>query len=284
LDLNEHPRLAGVLAEVAQKVGTRSVDKVFLTPGTDIAVFERGSVSAQIGGRAERCLILGAGVLEGMKIPDFKAILAHEHGHFSNRDTAGGGLALAVRRSLLTMALSLARSGAAHWYNPAWLFVTNFYKVFLRISHGASRLQEVLADRWAAFSYGSAAFVSGLRHVIERSVRFDAHVNTTLTEVIDRRRPLANLYRYTPDKETNQADLARAVREAIDADPDPYDSHPAPRDRIAWVEELAVEVEEQAHDGDAWSLLDDGDALQEALTAQVRENLAEAQGVHIASA
>ena len=51
-------------------------------------------------------------------------------------------------------------SGAAGWYNPAWLFVNGFFRVFLRVSQGASRLQEVMADRWAAFCYGSEAFVS----------------------------------------------------------------------------------------------------------------------------
>ena len=54
----------------------------------------------QLRGRAERCLILGVGVLEGLKIGPFKAVLAHEYGHFTNKDTAGGGFALAVRRSL----------------------------------------------------------------------------------------------------------------------------------------------------------------------------------------
>src|SRR5262249_33795387 len=129
---------------------------------------------AQLRGSAERCLILGVGVLDGLRIGAFKAVLAHEYGHFSNRDTAGGGLALAVRRSLIAMARALGESGAASWWNPAWIFLNVFFRVFLRISQGASRLQEILADRWAAFTYGSKAFEEGLRHVIEQSVRFEA--------------------------------------------------------------------------------------------------------------
>ena len=89
-----------------------------------------------------------------------KAVLAHEYGHFVNRDTAGGGLALAVRRAVWQMAESLASGGAARWYNPAWLFVTGFHKLFLRVSQGASRLQEILADRWAALAYGGAEFAA----------------------------------------------------------------------------------------------------------------------------
>lgn len=45
-----------------------------------------------------------------------------------------GGLALAVRRSLVTMARTLAENGAAAWYNPVWLFLNGFYRVPARFS------------------------------------------------------------------------------------------------------------------------------------------------------
>src|SRR6185295_2261026 len=122
LDLGREPAVRELLDEVAAKVGTRAVDAVYLTPGTAVAVFERGGMLKQLRGKSERCLVLGLGVLDGMALAEFKAILAHEYGHFSNRDTAGGGLALSVRRSLLTMAQGLAEGGAATWYNPAWWF------------------------------------------------------------------------------------------------------------------------------------------------------------------
>ena len=54
-----------------------------------------------------------------MRQGELKAVLAHEYGHFANRDTAGGGFALAVRRAVLEMARTLAEGGAATWYNPA---------------------------------------------------------------------------------------------------------------------------------------------------------------------
>ena len=280
LDLAAHPQLDAVIRQVADKVGTRPVDTVFMTPGTDVAVFERGGVLTQLRGRAERCLILGAGVLEGMKLIELKAVLAHEYGHFSNRDTAGGGFALAVRRSLLTMAMGLAEGGAATWYNPAWLFVSNFYKVFLRISQGASRLQEVLADRWATFAYGSEAFVRGLRHVIAQSVRFDAHVNATLGDVLERERPLANLYRHEPEKKPKKKAVRQAIEEVLAAEPSPYDSHPAPRDRIAWVEALGAPGPD-GEDGevDAWSLFENREELEEQMTAEVRARVHDAHGI-----
>jgi Zn-dependent protease with chaperone function len=305
--LDEHPRLRAVLEEVAAKVGTRVVDSVFMTPGVDLAVMERAGLGKQLRGESERCLIVGAAALHGLDLPAFKAVLAHEYGHFQNEDTAGGGFALAVRRSLVTMALGLARSGAATWYNPAWWFVRGFHKVFLRISHGASRLQEVLADRWAAFSYGAAAFERGLTHIIERSVRFDAHCNATLDEVVGQKRALANLYAYVPDAPLDEASIQTAIEAALTREPSAYDSHPAPRDRIAWVHacERALGVSSKSEDGAgraahgavpsrettvtgadrdvlAWSLFEAQAALEEQMTDEVRERVRENFGIVVA--
>ncbi len=286
LHTSDHPKLRNVLDEVAGEIGTRPVDNVYLTPGTDLAVTERGGMLRQLRGSPERCLILGLGVLEGMKLGPFKAVLAHEYGHFSNRDTAGGGFALAVRRSLLTMARALAEGGAATWYSPAWLFLNSFYRVFLRISQGASRLQEVLADRWAAFAFGAKQFGIGLLHVIERSVRFDAHAQLTLNEVIDKKHALVNLYSYQPLGMPEEQEFRKAVESAINAEPSPYDSHPSPRDRIGWVNQLDAAPTGDLSDSeeDAWDLFSNRGELELWMTDVVRNNVAASHGITIGGA
>jgi Zn-dependent protease with chaperone function len=276
LALEEHPALRRVLDEVAARIGTRPVDSVYLTPGTEIAVLERGGLLRQLRGRSERCLVLGAAVLDGMRVRELKAILSHEYGHFHNEDTAGGGFALAVRRSLMTMAIHLMRGGAASNLNPAWWFVKGFHAVFLRVSQGASRLQEVLADRWAAFAYGSEAFVRGLKHVVERAVRFDAHIAATLDEVVPSKQPLANVYAFVPKQAVDAMKLDQAVEQAMNRPASPYDSHPSPADRVAWVTRIAAagapDGEEDARD--AWSLLPNREAIEKRMTDEVRARLA----------
>lgn len=281
LDVAAHPRFAALLEEVAARVRTRRVDSVFLTPGTEIAVTERGGFFRQLRRKTDRTLILGIGVLEGMSTQELKAILAHEHGHFRNEDTAGGSFALAARRSLMLMAIGLVQGGVASKLNPAWWFTLLFSKVFARISQGASRLQEVLADRWAAYAYGSDAFVSGLRHVIAASVRFDARAKATLQEVVDSRAPLANFYRYTPAQADDADAIERAIEEELTREPTAYDSHPAPRDRIAWVSALASSGEGSPDPSEAWSVFTDREALERLLTAEIRHNLAVGFGVSI---
>jgi Zn-dependent protease with chaperone function len=276
LDLLEHPRLRAVLDEVAARIGTRPVDAVYVTPGTDVAVLERGGLLRQLRGNSQRCLVLGAGVLEGMRVRELKAILAHEYGHFHNEDTAGGGFALSVRRSVLTMAIHLAQRGVASPFNPAWWFVRGFHAVFLRVSHGASRLQEVLADRWSAFAYGPAAFARGLTHVVQRSVCFSAHMSATLEKAVKEKRPLLNAYAFAPQKPVDAKKIEEAVQEAMSRASSPYDSHPRPADRIEWVERLAAAAPpESAEDaGDAWSLLASREAIENRMTQVVRGNLA----------
>jgi Zn-dependent protease with chaperone function len=282
LALDRHPRLSALLAQVSARVGTRTVDKVFLTAGTDMAVYERGGALAAARGHAERCLVVGAGVLRGLPVGALKGVLAHEFGHFKNEDTAGGALSLAVRRSMIHMILSLARGGAAAWYNPAWIFATRYHRVFLRISQGASRLQEVLADRWAVAAYGSEPFVAGFEHVIRRSVEHDAHLQRTLEEVTSKNYALANLFTYVPETPPDPEANAKAVAEALARDADEFDSHPPPRRRIALARALGV-VHPPAPDDalDAWQLLEDGDALEARLTDRVCDTIAREHAVTI---
>lgn len=278
--LAEHPKLAALLSAVSARIGTRSVDRVFLTPHTDMAVFERGGVFATTRARGERCLVLGAGLLRGMRVGSLKGVLAHEFGHFKNEDTAGGALSLAVRRSMMQMLVALIQGGAAKVYNPAWIFATRYHGLFLRISQGASRLQEVLADRWAVFAYGSRPFVEGFEHVIARTVEHDARVEVTLKDVIDNDRPLLNLF--THEAQIDLMALSVQQREARDRAPDPYDSHPPPKDRIAAALALAVEHSpEPGDEEDAWQLFEDRAALEQLLTARVCDAVAENHAVRI---
>jgi Zn-dependent protease with chaperone function len=274
LDLTRETRLRALLDDVAARIGTRPVDNVYLTPAMDMAVMERKRGK-------ERCLILGVAALDGLALRPFKAILGHEYGHFVNRDTAGGAFALSVRNSISATAVGIAEGGAAAWYNPAWLFVNAFHRIFLRISEGASRLQEVLADRWAVFAYGAQAFEDGLRHIVERGAHFDAHVGVTIKEVVEAQVPLANLYTYTPSAAVG--DVSEAIEASLSREPSAYDSHPSPVERFRLVHALPKhEIAEEADDAmPAWSLFQDPLEMQQLMTEQVRANVRANYGVEI---
>lgn len=272
----EAPRLWTVVDEVANKVGERPVDTIYIVPDATIAVTERGRAMQKMRGKGQRSLILGLGALEGMNQGQFKAILAHEYGHFSNQDTAGGNFANRVRQSIQQMAIGLAQKGMAQWYNPAWWFFNGFYRLFLRVTLGASRLQEILADRYAALAYGAQNFIDGLKHVIRRGLEFESQAALEITAAIKQGRMLENLYALPALEETMYVERVEYQYDAaLNRLTSQYDSHPSPQKRFDLVSKLddgRSNFFVNNHDP-VWDLLPRVEALQVEMTRQVQSRV-----------
>jgi Zn-dependent protease with chaperone function len=260
-----------LLDDVARAVDTRPIERVFLTPGTEIGVYERGGWLQRLNGRGERCLTLGLGALPGMNQGELRAIIAHEYGHFNHTDTAGGDLANAVRFNIRTMASNLVRLRTAFWYNPVWLFINGYYRIFLRVTQGASRLQEVQADRYAAAKYGSQNLKSGLEHIIRQQLEFDRQVNLEIANARKERRGLNNLY--TLPAVDGDAELEAAFQKVMTSPTSVYDSHPAPVDRLAYLEKVRQPGYDQSDPRPAWDLLPSLSFLQERMTGEIFSRL-----------
>jgi Zn-dependent protease with chaperone function len=274
LDRDDAPALWELVEEVAGRVGTRPADAIYVTPATEIGVTERGKLLQKLRGAGERCLILGLGALSGITQGQLKSILAHEYGHFSQRDTAGGNLARQVQLSIQQIVYSLATTGQARWYNPAWLFVNGFYRVFLRVTLGAARLQEILADRYAAAAYGGRQLVEGLDHLIRQSLLFDLQVKREIEVALKASRGLSNLYVLPPlQTDVLREQLSTKVDEVMNRPTAPYDRHPAVRERIALLERLEAAEEVEASAELAWDLLPNAEGLQREMTAVVQDNV-----------
>jgi Zn-dependent protease with chaperone function len=276
LERNEAPSLWRLVEEVAKKVVTHPVEAIYITPGAEIAVTERGGILKKMRGRGQRCLVLGLGALNGMTQGQFRAILAHEYGHFTNRDTAGGNFARQVLVSVRMMGMGLAMNGLATWYNPAWWFVNGFHRIFLRITLGASRLQEILADRYAALAYGAQNFIDGLKHVIRQSVTFDFLVTDEIKGALYQNIPLKNLYNLpAPQTSEAQTQVETAIHEALNKPTGAYDSHPSLHDREALV--LKIQAAPAAVYWDdpepAWDLLQDVEGLKQEMTTVVQRDV-----------
>lgn len=269
----EAPALWTLVTDVAKKLDTRAVDAIFLTPGLEVAVTERDGLARKLKDESQRTLILGVGALLALNQGELKAILAHEYGHFNHRDTAGGTLAIQVERSQQLLAYGLASRGLARWYNPAWWFLNGYHRVFLRVTLGASRLQEILADRFAVLAYGARNLKEGLQQIIRREVEFDMQVNAEVEQAMTETRGLKNLYSLPPVQ--NFGELEKKVSEIMSRPSSPYDSHPAPGERIALMDRIRVNgfAEDDPHPSS--ELLPNLTKLQTEMTAQVEQNLRE---------
>lgn len=274
---DDAPALWRVVREVAGEVGTRPVDQIWLTAGSEVAVFERGARRARMTDTARRALIIGAGVLDGFGQNALRAVLAHEYGHFSHRDTAGGDVAIRVQRGIYKFVVALAQSGYAVWWNIGFHFARLFDFLYRRLSLGAIRLQEVLADRVAIQLYGLDAFREGLSHVVRRSVEFGAAVDQEIGAALESRRVLANIYTLGPiqDPQTRAA-VDTAIQRALLAETTEDDSHPSPKDRFRLGERIVGKPPATGADDslDAWQLFRNPEALKEELNAPLAERVA----------
>lgn len=269
LKYEEAPELWDLTRAVAGAVGTRPVDEIRVTPGTDLAVYEKGSFRERSQDRAQRILIVGVGVLNDFPQNGFRAVLAHEYGHFSHRDTAGGDIALRVNADMMKFAHAMILSGQAVWWNIAFQFLRVYHFIFRRISHGATRLQEVLADRVAASKYGPGAFEEGLKHVVRKSVEFNHLATQEINESANSQRALQNLYELQP---TNNPDLEKEVEESLNRKTTEDDTHPSPSDRFRFTRRI-VSSSEQPVTGQVWDLFKDKEGLTLEMTKVVQYEL-----------
>jgi tetratricopeptide (TPR) repeat protein len=265
------PELWETVREVADRVGTRCVDEIRIVPDANICVSEKGGFLSRVRDRSQRVLVLGIGALHGLKLDSFKAILAHEYGHFQNRDTAGGDISLRVWMAMDRFADAIVRAKKNRWYDVAFHFLRIYHYLFRRLAFGASRLQEVLADRVAVLSYGRQAFVEGLTHAIRRAVEFDIAVDRAVRESIQTRQPTHAFYKLSATLELEDREQVETIiRTILDRDTDEEDSHPSPKDRFA----LAAKVDPNDTPPPAtpaWSLVAGSDCVVGAMDRLVGE-------------
>ena len=269
LRFDEAPGLWNMAREIARKVGTRAVAEIRVTPGTELAVYETGSFKDRSRDNGHRVLILGVGLLNGFTQNSFRAVLAHEYGHLTHRDTAGGDVALRVNQNMMQFAVAMVQAGQAVWWNLAFQFLKVYHFIFRRLSYGATRLQEVLADRVAVSHYGAAAFEEGLRHVVRRGIEFEDAAYRELTAASNTKRVLQNLYELEPSGLRSVEDK---VRESINRPTTEDNTHPGPLDRFRYARRIISRIEEPAP-GMVWDLFLNKQSLTSEMSAAIGKRL-----------
>jgi Zn-dependent protease with chaperone function len=241
------------------------VEEIRIVPGTELFVYERGSRREREKDLGRRVLVIGIGLLAGFSQNAFRAVLAHEYGHFSHRDTAGGDIALRVNQDMMKFAIAMAYAGQAVWWNIAFQFLRVYDFLFRRISFGATRLQEVLADRAAVRLYGAMPFEEGLRHVIRRSIEFNRLADTEINEAVQAGRALQNMYALEPHQEKA---VGEEIESALNRATSEDDTHPSPLDRFRLVSRVGS-VNQWDRSGSVWELF----ANREAITQQMNSEI-----------
>lgn len=269
----EQPRLFQTLQEVATKLETNTVDRAYLTPDSQLSVHESGTGPFGLFGR-RRVISIGVSTLSSLSLSEFKAVLAHEYGHFSHQDTFYSRFISQVTSSLVnSLAVMQVAGGFINYINPFYWFYWLYLRAYSLLAAGFSRSREFLADRRAALAYGKEPFISGLTKVSLESVMFSGISIQNIRSELSQGRAYLNVFdaqRQFRDQPEMTEPTRKLLEDMHSAKPTWFDSHPTLRERVEAVRSLA-DARETRDETSAADLIDSLPVLEEQLTELLTE-------------
>ena len=227
-----NPDLFREVGDIARRIEQKPPDEVYLVPDVNAFVAERGG---WLGIGRRRVMGIGLPLLQTLTVAQFRGVIAHEFGHFYGGDTKLAPWIYRTRQAIVRTVQSLG--------GKSWLyFLFRWYgMMFLRVTHGISRNQELVADRLAAELVGSRPFVEGLRTIHGVAPAFQAYLQNEVAPAVQAG--------YRPSLSEgfslflSQPPVAEAIRrtteqEAAASESNPYDTHPSLKERIQAVQSL----------------------------------------------
>lgn len=263
----DQPQLFALIREVAQSMNTAMPRHVYLIPDVNAFVTEVGGF---MGFGSKRIMGIGLGLLSMETVSELKAVIAHEFGHYVGGDTRIGGL---VYRTRLAIGRVLQHLGSSWLSKPFELYG----KLFMRVSHGVSREQELAADRASVAIAGREPHITGLTREARGGVLFGVFARSEAGPLFSAGfRPLGlyAAFRSFADSLERNGQLGDLDRKLAEELTDPYDTHPALKDRIEYARALP-DSGAVRDDRPAWQLIAEPDKLE----AAVGHALAEDMGV-----
>lgn len=268
----EHPAFFAELASVAAKCGTTVPDEVFMMPGRNAGVSERSRLLGLFPGR--RTLLLGMTLVYDSTVSELRAVLAHEFGHFVGGDTRLGGLVYAVRSRVISLINVMRVSEDKGWSGRVAFPYERYLEVFLFVTRKLSRAQELLADKLSIAVAGREAHISELKKTAVSAVVSDEFWRVEVEPLIaDGMLPKDVERGEVAYERRGLSDEQRAqVSSYLSAIPsDPFDTHPALAERIAFAELVESEPVER-DDRPALSLFD-AERCLDAVSAMRRKRI-----------
>jgi Zn-dependent protease with chaperone function len=179
----EQPRLFAFIRQVTEETGTPFPKKIFLAPEVNAAVFYNSHFWSMFL-PIKKNLMIGLGLVNSVNVSEFKAVMAHEFGHFSQRSMKLGSFTYNVNKVIYNMLYEntgytkfLQGWGRIHGILAFFARVTfwiaegiqwvlrKMYAVINKSYMGLSREMEFHADAVAASVAGGNNVVSGLSRI-----------------------------------------------------------------------------------------------------------------------
>lgn len=293
----EDPALFAFIERIARETGSPRPKKIFISANVNAAVFYDSDFWSMFL-PVRKNLIIGLGLVNTLNISEFKAVLAHEFGHFSQRSMKLGSYVYNVNRILhdllynndgyskllqntadINSFFRLVAQMTAFVANGMRRILRGVYVVVNRQHMGLSRQMEFHADAISASVSGGNHLVSALRK-IELSDTAYGQLLQRYNGWIPKNRKPENIYR-------QHLILRRDLCRSLGTDPaqglppdgddagtqgrvtiqDRWASHPSNPERIRHLQRLGWTT--PAIEDPAWMLFSDPERRQLQMTFHV---------------
>jgi hypothetical protein len=202
-------------------------------------------------------MLLGLPLLQLLTISQFRAILAHEFGHYYAGDTRMGPWVFRARMNMARVLTQLGRDSVVLSFLSRWAVVailrliilgglSLWWKFFNRLTQHISRKQEYRCDELACYLAGSESLEKGLCSVNVAAATFAPYWNQVVVPVIagGYRPQLADGYeryeRFVQVPEIAKAASTVLEKRLVTNDANPMDSHPPLKARLEKARSLAI--------------------------------------------
>jgi Zn-dependent protease with chaperone function len=228
LTAESQPELWSEVEDIAEQVGTRPPDEIWLVGAVNAGVSEDSRLLGLKAGT--RRLFVGVPLMLALTRGQLRSVLAHELGHYSGRHTALGPVTYRGAESLARVTEELQPQTLTGRVFAAYA------RLYHRVSHAVNRQQELEADATSVRIAGPAAASQALREVHVADAAWDYFVNSHLVRGQQvGLRPTQLFPSFSALlRDPGLQDEFGAIREKLDWPPaDKYDSHPSLPERLA---------------------------------------------------
>lgn len=294
----EQPELFGFIRQLTIDTQTNFPKKIVLSPEVNACVFYNDSFWSMFF-PVKKNLQIGLGLVNTVTLSEFKAVMAHEFGHFSQRSMKLGGFVYNVNKAIYNMLYEnkdygsfLQTWGSLHWAISifAWLTIQivkgiqsilqSMYGFINKNYLSLSREMEFHADAVAASVSGSNYLISALKKLELSNACYEAVLqradsclkqNEVLENVyhnhhvimkqyaIENNLQLKNNIPVLPPDYLNRFQLSKLNIK------DQWASHPSTNDREEKLNELKVEAVNDERS--AWLLFREPEKVQQQLSS-----------------
>jgi Zn-dependent protease with chaperone function len=188
----DQPELFSFIRQLTTDTQTRFPGKIIISPEVNACVFYNDSFWSMLF-PVKKNLKIGLGLVNSLTLSEFKAVMAHEFGHFSQRSMKLGSFVYNVNKALFNMLYEnkdfsrlLEKWGSVHIAVGIFVWITaqivNGIQKILQLMYGfinksymaLSREMEFHADAVAASVSGSGNCITALRKIEVSDVCYQA--------------------------------------------------------------------------------------------------------------